>query len=93
MRHSAKQFVFFHFSKPSEAIYARQAERHHGLLPPSLVELRRMSRNDDAVKRVRHNNPSGKSLRSRKTLSSPFAKNFSLYLATRYTSERIHPAR
>jgi hypothetical protein len=52
-----------------------------------------LSRNDDAVKRVRQINPSGKSPRSRKILSSPLAKNIPLYLGTRYTSERIHPAR
>jgi hypothetical protein len=36
------------------------------------------ARNDDAVKRVPHNNPSGKSPRSRKNLSSPLAKNIPL---------------
>jgi hypothetical protein len=68
-----------------EAIHDCQAERHGG--------LSRLGRNDDTVRRLRQINPSGKSPRSRKNLSSPLAKNFSLYLGTRHTSERLHPAR
>jgi hypothetical protein len=68
-----------------EAIHDCQAERHDGLIC--------LPRNNDAVKPVRQINPSGNSPRSRKILSSPLAKNFSLYLGTRHTSERSHPAR
>jgi hypothetical protein len=51
-----------------------------GRVPEPVVRrafARPLSRNDDAVKRVRHNNPSGKSPRSRKNLSSSLCEKYS----------------